>query len=392
MTVAVKTRCKKWYCKQVAMHGVHSDRCYLKDIIFYYIGGYIVGWYEQGLTKQPKWYEDAEWGWNDDNLFDPYAPIVNKEYLTGYPEYKYAAWELYNDTDILQYLRLYEQYPQTEYILKLGLNNYVTSKLILEKVAKDKRFRKWLARNREELKSKRHYITTIMQAYRKNKPLAEIQALETAKKELRYNSTYKPIRELFKDDRERFFSYIGKQQANISSYADYLKACDFLGLDMEVEKNRYPHNFKRWHDIRIDEYNTAKAIADEKERAELYKQFAIVAEKYFALQNFTKGDYSVIIARSPADLIREGDILHHCVGKMNYDQKIIREETLIFFIRNKDNPDMPFVTIEYSPNSRRVLQCYGDKDTKPDDTVNDFVTKQWLPYANRQIKKLQTAA
>jgi hypothetical protein len=225
MTVAVKTRYKKWYCKQVAMHGVHSDKCYLKDMIFYYIGGYIVGWYEQGLTKQPKWYEDAEWGWNDDNLFDPYAPIVNKEYLAGYPEYKYAAWELYNDTDILQYLRLYEQYPQTEYILKLGLNNYVKSKMILEKVAEDKRFRKWLGKNREELKAKNHYITTIMQAYKKNKPLAEIQAFEAAKKELRYNSNYKPIRELFKDDRERFFSYIGKQQTNIGSYADYLKAC-----------------------------------------------------------------------------------------------------------------------------------------------------------------------
>ncbi|NCA67903.1 MAG: hypothetical protein EOM87_07570, partial [Clostridia bacterium] len=118
MTVAVKNRYKKWYCKQVAMHGVYSERCYLKDMIFYYIGGYIVGWYEQGLTKYPKWYEDGEWGWNNDKLFDPYAPIVNKEYLARYPEYKYSAWELYQGTDILQYLRLYEQYPQTEYILK----------------------------------------------------------------------------------------------------------------------------------------------------------------------------------------------------------------------------------------------------------------------------------
>jgi len=376
MTVAVKTRYKRWFCKQVAMHGIHSDRCYLKDMIFYYIGGYIVGWYEQGLTKQRKWYEDAEWGWNDDNLSDPYAPIVNKKYLAKYPEYKYAAWELYNNTDILQYLRLYEQYPQTEYILKLGLNHYVTSKLILEKVAEDKHFRKWLGKNREELKARNYYITTIMQAYKKNKPLAEIQAFEAAKKELRYNGNYKNIRELFKDDCERFFSYIGKQQANISSYADYFKACDFLGLDMSVEKNRYPHDFKRWHDIRIDEYNTAKAIADEKERAELYKQFAVVAEKYLALQNYTKGDYAVIIARSPAELIREGDILHHCVGRMNYDQKMVREETLIFFIRNKDNPNTPFVTVEYSPKSKKVLQCYGDTDTKPNDAVNDFVNKQ----------------
>lgn len=392
MTVAVKTRYKKWYCKQVAMHGIHSDKCYLKDMIFYYIGGYIVGWYEQGLTKQPKWYEDAEWGWNDDNLFDPYAPIVNKEYLAKFSKYKYAAWELYKEPDILQYLRLYEQYPQTEYILKLGLNSYVKSKMILEKIEKDKYFRKWLAKNREELKSKNHYITTVMQAYRKNKPLAEIQAFEAAKKELRYNSAYKPIKELFKDNLERFFSYIGKQQANISSYADYLKACNYLGLDMAVDKNLYPHDFKRWHDIRIDEYHTAKAIKDEAERKILYEQFANIAEKYLPLQYEKQNVFVAVIARSPTDLIREGEVLHHCVGRMNYDQRMIREESLIFFIRNAGNPDVPFVTVEYSPKNKKVLQCYGESDTKPNESVLTYVNKVWLPYANRQIKKLQLTA
>ncbi|MEG1529390.1 MAG: PcfJ domain-containing protein, partial [Clostridia bacterium] len=82
----------------------------------------------------------------------------------------------------------------------------------------------------------------------------------------------------------------------------------------------------------------------------------------------------------------------HCVGKMNYDQKFIREETLIFFIRNKDNIETPFVTVEYSLKSRKVLQCYGDNDTKPDDTVATFVNKLWLPYANKQVKKLQKVA
>ena len=73
---------------------------------------------------------------------------------------------------------------------------------------------------------------------------------------------------------------------------------------------------------------------------------------------------------------------------MGYDQKFAREESLIFFIRTKEQPDIPFVTIEYSPKQKRVLQCYGDHDTKPDDGVMEFVNKKWLPYANRKIKKL----
>lgn len=52
---------------------------------------------------------------------------------------------------------------------------------------------------------------------------------------------------------------------------------------MTEDKNRFPHDFYRWHDIRIDEYMTAKAIADEKERQKLYKSFAKVSEKYLPI-------------------------------------------------------------------------------------------------------------
>lgn len=35
---------------------------------------------------------------------------------------------------------------------------------------------------------------------------------------------------------------------------------------MTEDKNRYPHNFKKWQDIRIDQYHTAKAEKDAEER------------------------------------------------------------------------------------------------------------------------------
>lgn len=51
VTVAVKYRYKKWLYKQVAVHGIHSDLCFVKDMVFYNIWGYFVGWYEQGAQK-----------------------------------------------------------------------------------------------------------------------------------------------------------------------------------------------------------------------------------------------------------------------------------------------------------------------------------------------------
>ena len=183
----------------------------------------------------------------------------------------------------------------------------------------------------------------------------------------------------------KFLDYIERQNTNFYSYRDYLDACQYLGLDMNEEKNRYPHDFKRWHDIRIDEYNTAKAMKDAEERKALYEKFAAVASKYLGLEYDKKSVYIAVIAQNPSDLIREGELIHHCVGRMGYDQKFAREESLIFFIRTKEQPDVPFVTIEYSPKQKRVLQCYGNNGTKPDDGVIEFVNKKWLPYANRKI-------
>ena len=110
--------------------------------------------------------------------------------------------------------------------------------------------------------------------------------------------------------------------------------------------------------------------------------------KYLPLQRNGKDDYVIVIAKSPAELVKEGSSLHHCVGRMNYDQKMVREETLIFFIRRKDEPETPLATLEYSLSKKKVLQCYGDGDSNPEDAICTFVYNKWLPYANRKLNKI----
>ncbi len=387
VTVAVRNYKGGWYCKQVAIHGVHSDKCFVIDFMRSWIGGYCVGWYAEGLQRQKKWYEDGEWGWCYDNELDPYAPIVNMDFIEKFPEYKYSGYQFYTRMNVIQYLRIYEKFPQAEYIVKLGLQNLVMSKQILTKAAKDKRFRKWLAVHREELKRPSVYIMTVLHAYKNNASIEDTQRIEGAKKQLAQRE-YEPIRILFKNDLIPFFAYLVKQKINIDLYLDYLKACNYLGLDMSLPKNRYPHDFGRWHDIRADEYQSALTAVDAEKRKKLYAQFAVVAEKYNGLQYDKKSGFICLIAKSPAELQHEGEVLHHCVGRMGYDRKMAREETLIFFVRNRDMPKAPFVTIEYSLQSKRILQCYGANNHKPDETVLDYVNRVWLPYANRKIKKI----
>ena len=388
VTVAVKNKGKNWYCKQVAIHGVNSKDCFIKDIEYTWIAGYSVGWYEQGLQKEPKYYEYGNWGYAEDKYFDPFAPIVNREYALKFEKYKYSLANEYTYQDYIKYLRIYEQYPQAEYLMKLNLKYYATSKTILKLIEKDKQFRKWLIKNKLEIYLKSYYISTIVTAYKQNKDLDKTQQLELFIKSFSKNEHYREIKELFNGNIEQFFNYITSQQINASLYIDYLNACKYLKLNMQENKNKIPHDFKHWHDIRIDEYTTAKQKADKEERKAFNLKFLNIANKYLSLQHNLKDVYISIIPTSPEDLVYEGKKLHHCVGSMNYDQKIVREESLIFFIRNKNKPNKPFVTLEYSLKNHKILQCYADHNSKPDSKVMNFINKVWLPYANKQLRQL----
>lgn len=398
ITVACKNYKKQWFCKQVAVHGVHSDKCFIKDIE-YALMGFTVGWYSQGLALCRKIYEDDKWYSAEDKYYNPTAEVVNKKYALKFDEYKYSAVDKYPYSDVIKYLRIYEHYPQAEYFIKIGLQHLATSKTLLKKAGSDKNFRKWLIKCAKQLRNEcgnYPYFSAkvILTSYKENMTLIETQKFEKKKNELLRDYNYiNTISKVISDKEiDVFLKYIEKQNTNTNSYSDYLKACTYLGLDMMLPKNRYPHDFKRWHDIRIDEYHTAKALADKKERAELYKKFATVAIKYEGLQYNRQADFIMLIPHSPADLIREGEQLSHCVGRMGYDQKMAREETLIFFVRNITEPDKPFVTVEFSIKQHKILQCYGYDDTKPNESVLNFVNKKWLPFANRQLNKILAAA
>ena len=175
VTVAVKNKGKNWYCKQVAIHGVNSKDCFIKDIEYTWIAGYSVGWYEQGLTKNPKWYESTEWCYSNDKYFDPHAPVVNSELALKVPQYKYSAVDRYDGVDILKYLKIYKEYPQVEYLTKLGLSKLVRLKSILKRISKDSNFFKWLAKHRQEITNSFYYSNVIHKAYTSGKSLDYLQ-------------------------------------------------------------------------------------------------------------------------------------------------------------------------------------------------------------------------
>ena len=107
---------------------------------YYGTMGFRVGWHEQGLSPHPKWYEQG-WQVAKDKYYSPFAPVINREFAYKFPQFKYSAVTRYEYSDVFQYLRVYEQYPQAEMLVKFGLSQYATSKQILRKIGEDKSFR-----------------------------------------------------------------------------------------------------------------------------------------------------------------------------------------------------------------------------------------------------------
>ena len=398
VTVAVSTiKGTQWAYKQVAVHGIHSPKCYVRDMEYNYLGhGFNVGWYAEELQSRPKQFEDGKWYPADTRYYDPYATLISRSVVGKFPEYKYSAYQLYEGRDIITYLRVYEKYPQTEYLLKLGLGAYAENRSLLKKIAKDKAFRKWVALHRKELAlpwRNTYNITAITQAYKTGLPLKEVAHFLFHKKQFERELGMSPIRELFQGwELKKYFDYIEKQNVSNHLYLDYLKACKHLGIDMSLKQNLFPKDFQRWHDIRIDQYAEQKAIEEADKKQELVQKFCEVAEKYLPLQHNKRSAFICVIAKSPADLIREGEFLHHCVGRMQYDLRFAQEESLIFFIRTKEQPEKPLVTLEYSLSMHKVLQCYASYNQKPSEEILHYVNKVWLPYANKHLKQIQTAA
>ena len=394
VTVAVATiQNKHWACKQVAVHGIHSPECYVRDMEYNYFGyGFRVGWYAEELQSQQKRFEDGKWYPAGAKYYDPYAPLINRGVVGKFPEYKYSAYQLYEGRDIINYLRIYEKYPQTEYLLKLGLGAYAENRSLLKKISKDKAFRKWFALHRKELAlpwGNTYNISTITQAYKTGLPLKDVSHFLFRKKQFERESSMAPIRELFHGwQLKKYFDYIEKQNISDRLYLDYLNACNHLGIDMSLKCNLFPKDFTYMHDLRTTQYAEQRAIEEANKKQELMQNFCEVAEKYLPLQHNKRSSFICVIAKSPADLIREGELMHHCVGRMNYDIRFAQEESLIFFVRMKEQPDKPLVTLEYSLKTHKVLQCYATHNTKPNDDVLHYVNKIWLPYANKALKQI----
>lgn len=355
-----------------------------KNLYFTQMGGYHPVYEPKACGKSTYYgyyfhhFEEEDFGvWKTEKCINVATHLINPERIFDVERYKYCGYS--GKQDLCDYLRLYDEDPRVEFFGKLGIK--VSKSLI--KQCKDKQFCRFLKDHGEEVN---HYgPSTITYAYKNHMDLKaaedELSFKRKAQREL--NHLYQ-IQET-DIDKVKLYKWLLENNIRVWLYADYFRAISVLGYDLHDTKNLYPKNFMRMHDLRIDEYKSHQAKLKAKEKRAFDKKFKEAAGLYseYAL----KGDrYSVVIPTKPRDLVVEGNKLHHCVGKMGYDQKMIEGKCLIVFIRKNKEIDKPYVTVEYLLKDKRISQIYGHHDSKPAQGVIDFAN-QWAEALTEGLRQ-----
>lgn len=124
----------------------------------------------------------------------------------------------------------------------------------------------------------------------------------------------------------------------ISTWRDYLNMC----YTMNVQWEKFPQDISAAHDHIIDAFNIHRTEV----KNVVIDRIARVAEKYIPCDKDAQNSkYMICLPHSVADIVQEGQNQHNCVG--SYEKAIQTRSSLVFFIREKNNPTRSFVTAEY---------------------------------------------
>lgn len=131
-------------------------------------------------------------------------------------------------------------------------------------------------------------------------------------------------------------------------------------------------------------------IKRDKETDEKIKAFY---KDIHGLTEWTDGEYSVIMPKTAAAIIKEGKEMHHCVG--GYCGIVAKRESVILFIRRNANKRAAFVTMEIHPYLDRIeiVQVRAKRNAEPSAEVIAFLEKYKKWFNTRALpEKAKSAA
>ena len=294
----------------------------------------------------------------------------------------------YSPMNFIGLLDNLKNYPQTEYLCKMGLASlasYFIQTDFFNDGCKIKRQYLDMYRNMG-VTVPEHRIINSTDWFVHENDLKEIRWLHKA------GMTYDCLQQAVQYQRpDIVHDYLLRQKAITGApishinywLRDYYNMCDSLDVPIMGQTAR-PKNLKKAHDIILKRYNEVKNQID----AEKSKAALEIVNQWF--KGYEKDGMCIQVPHERVDFIREGQALSHCVGGERYYKNHIAGSQMIFFIRKAALPDKPFVTCEIDMRTGMVLQCYGFGDSVPPKEVKRFA-KDFARFIQSRISVVRKA-
>lgn len=385
-----------------------SQKVFLDEKMRKYIG-------KNGPRKYFKGYSYGEqWGtYNPGGYFEPWKFEEGKIY-PGYMDtirdtecFRYCDVQQYKSVykwkgepeieQIAKVLAAYQKMPQIEFLWKKGMKKLtgdIVSGFQRQMNRKAKNWEDFLGIRKERLKSLGDIDAdslSILQMEKKGNLHMSADQIEQMQDFCRGNDWKNRMEDIMKYmsftkclNRINQYAeeYGNRKKMALTEYADYLSIREELGYDMTNSVYLHPKQLHRAHADMVKEREQRRTAGFIKEKN---KEFSRIAKRYKALNKkygYVKDGYQIRPARNAGEIIMEGRILHHCVGGDNYLRKHDSGTSSILFLRKKDEPDIPYITIEIQET--KVIQWYGIHDTKPDrELMQQYIDE----YTNRLEQK-----
>lgn len=170
---------------------------------------------------------------------------------------------------------------------------------------------------------------------------------------------------------QKFQNYLVKQGQSLQIYRDYLNLLSLLDVPLTSKSTLLPKNLKEAHDKASERFTFANNAEKQAKYQERFQDLIKL--------NMEIGDFKFVIPEQLEEIVAEGEHLHHCVG--SYTDKVLKGETLIVFIRSKENFNESLYTMEVK--NGRVLQIRGRYNSSPEEKAR-IAAEKFIASAKRK--------
>ncbi len=321
-----------------------------------------------------------------DDLIDEFKKAGVDKMLSNYYEVCLKIKETIKQDSVygeVRYLEYLSKYPQLERLTKCklwnlayyyyrddiysrngagdsGIINYEESSLKKALGVNDNVFKQIVACNPTHSQ-----LLTVLKAYKEDrKQPRSVSEIISAEKFFGYHKDEVLKMPIALERKIRI--YISKSDIDVGDYFDYIEAAQKLNYDMTSEMVLYPKRFEQAH----DEATTSLEDKAHEVEYEAIKKLLPTLHKKFDFKDEKRG-LMIVAPNDAKDIVREGQVLHHCVG--GYVGRVAKGTTIILFVRSLAEPDKPLVTVEISPNTHGIIQQRGHHNSAPPKEVQEFL-------------------